>query len=137
MTAKEYLRKVRDIDRRIDETLERLQRMRARLEAGRPSNISGMPRGGAVDWTVTADRVIELEQRYNEKIREMCRLKRAAQDAIDLVEEARLRELLELYYLDGFTWEQVAETMHLDLRWVYRLHGRALMRIRVPDGIDH
>ena len=111
--------------------------MRARLEAGRSSNISGMPRGGAVDWTVTADRVIELEQRYNEKIREMCRLKQAAQDAIDLVEEARLRELLELYYLDGYTWEQVAETMHLDLRWVYRLHGRALMRIRVPDGIDH
>lgn len=137
MTAKEYLRMVRDIDRRIDETLERLQRMRARLEAGRSSNISGMPRGGAVDWTVTADRVIELEQRYNEKIREMCRLKQAAQDAIDLVEEARLREVLELYYLDGYTWEQVAETMHLDLRWVYRLHGRALMRICVPDTIDH
>ena len=134
VTAKEFLRKVREIDRRIDETLERLGRMRARLEAGRSSNLSGMPRGGAVDWTVTADRVIELEQRYNEKIREMCRLKQAAQDAIDQVEEAQLREILELYYLDGYTWGQVAEVMHLDLRWVYRLHGRALMRIRVPDS---
>ena len=134
VTAKEFLRKVREIDRRIDETLERLGRMRARLEAGRSSNLSGMPRGGAVDWTVTADRVIELEQRYNEKIREMCRLKQAAQDAIDQVEEAQLREILELYYLDGYTWRQVAEVMHLDLRWVYRLHGRALMRIRVPDS---
>ena len=137
MTAKEFLRKVREIDRRIVETLERLERMRARLEAGRSSNLSGMPRGGAVDWTVTADKVIELEMRYNEKIREMCRLKQSAQDAIDQVEEAKLREVLELYYLDGYTWEQVANTMHLDLRWVYRLHGQALMRVRVPDAFDH
>jgi len=137
MTAKEFLRQVRTIDRRIEEQLERLERMRARLEAGRSSNLTGMPRGGSTDWTATADQVIALEQRYNAKIREMCRLKQAAQDAIDQVEEAQLREVLELYYLDGFTWEQVAETMRLDLRWVYRLHGRALMRIRVPDGIDH
>ena len=137
MTPKEFLRRVREIDRRIDETLERLDRMRARLEAGRSSNLSGMPRGGALDWTETADRVIELERRYNSQIRDMCRLKQAAVDAIDRVEEASLREVLELYYLDGYTWERVAETMHLDLRWVYRLHGRALQQIIVPEDIDH
>lgn len=137
MTPKEFLRRVREIDRRIDETQERLARMRARLEAGRSSNLSGMPRGGALDWTETADRVIELERRYNGQIRDMCRLKQAAVDAIDRVEDASLREVLELYYLDGYTWEKVAETMHLNLRWVYRLHGRALQQIIVPEDIDH
>jgi len=136
MTAKEFLRQARDADRRIDEAMERLERMRAKLEAGRMSNLTGMPRGGAVDWTETADRVIELEKRVNARIREMVRQKQAAMDAIDRVEEARLREVLELYYLDGYTWEQVAEQMDLSDRHVKRLHGIALLRVKVPkeDG---
>lgn len=136
MTAKEFLRQARDADRRIDEAMERLERMRAKLEAGRMSNLTGMPRGGALDWTETADRVIELEKRVNARIREMVRQKQAAMDAIDRVEEARLREVLELYYLDGYTWEQVAKMMQLDQRWVYRLHGKALQKVRVPGEVE-
>ena len=135
MTAKEFLRKVRNIDRRIDEATERVDRMRARLEAGRMSQITGMPRGGSGDWTETLDRLIGLEAAVNRRVREMCRLKRLAMEAIDAVDEAKLREVLELYYLDGFTWEQVAERMELDVRWVYRLHGRALLAVRVPEEI--
>lgn len=136
MTAKEFLRQIRTVDRRIEETAERLQRIRARLEAGRMSNLSGMPRGSGFDWTETADRVIELERRLQAQISEMCRQKQAAIEAIDRVEEARLREVLELYYLDGYTWEQVAERMELDKRWVYRLHGKALQRITVPEEVE-
>ena len=137
MTAKEFLRTARDADRRIDEAMERLERMRARLEAGRMSDLTGMPRGGAVDWTETADRVIELEKRVNSRIREMVRQKQAAMDAIDRVEEARLREVLELYYLDGYTWEQVAEQMDMSDRHVKRLHGIALLRVKVPKEDEH
>lgn len=134
MTAKEFLRSVRGIDRRIDETTERLDRIRARLESGRMSNLSGMPRGGTLDWTETADRVIELERRVNGQVREMCKLKHAAMDAIDAVVEAQLREVLELYYLDGMTWDQVAERIGCDVRNVYYLHGKALWRVKVPPG---
>ncbi len=34
--------------------------------------------------------------------------------------------LLELRYLGGNTWGEVYELMGYDLRWVYRLHGKAL-----------
>lgn len=139
MTAKEFLRRARGIDRRVDEATERIDRLRAKLEAGRMSRITGMPRGGAEDWTMTADRLIDLERRVNAKIREMVRVKQSAMDVIDRVDEARLREVLELYYLDGYSWDQVAEQMGLDKRWVFRLHGRALQRIEVPEEfqIDH
>ena len=135
MTAKEFLRRARSVDRRVDEAQERVDRLRARLEAGRLSRVTGMPRGGGADWTETADRLIELEQRVNARIRELVRWKLAANDAIRQVEEPRLAEVLELYYIDGFTWEQVAERMGLDLRWVYRLHGRALLMVRVPEEV--
>lgn len=137
MTAKEFLRRARDVDRRVDEATERVERIWARLEAGRMSSITGMPRGGSGDWTETADRLIELEQAVNQRTRELARWKLAAIDAIRQVEEPRLAEVLELYYIDGFTWEQVAERMGLDQRWVYRLHGRALLMVKVPDEFDH
>lgn len=137
MTAKEFLRRARSVDRRVDEATERVDRLRAKLEAGRMSKITGMPRGGASDWTETADKLIELERQVNARIRDMVRLKQAAMDAIDRVEEARLREVLELYYLDGFSWDQVAQRMELDVRQVFRLHGRGLQRIVVPAEIDH
>ena len=135
MTAKEFLRRARTVDRRVDELTERAERVRARLESGRMSQLTGMPRGGAKDWTETADQLIMLEQRINAQTRELVRWKLAAIDAIDAVEEDRLREVLELYYIDCFTWEQVAERMELDPRWVFRLHGKALLRVKVPEEV--
>ena len=132
MTAKEFLRRARDVDRRVDEAQERVDRLRARLEAGRLSRVTGMPRSGGADWTETADRLIELERRVNARTRELVRWKLAAIDAIDQVEEGRLREVLELYYLDGFSWQQVAQRMELSDRHVQRLHGIALLQVRVP-----
>lgn len=136
MTAKEFLRRARQVDRRVDEAQERVERIRAKLESGRMSAVTGMPRGGAGDWTQTADRLIEMEQRVNAQTREMVRWKLAAIDAINAVEDDRLSEVLELYYIDGFTWDQVAERMGLDKRWVFRMHGRALMKINVPKEME-
>ena len=135
MTAKEFLRRARSVDRRVDEAQERVQRLRARLEAGRMSSVTGMPRGGGSDWTETADRLIELEQVVNQRTRELVRWKLAAIDAIRSVEEPREAEVLELYYVDGLKWEDVAQRMGLDVRWVYRLHGRALTKVRVPEEV--
>ena len=135
MTAKEFLRMARGVDRRIDRATERVERLRARLEAGRLNQLTGMPRGGNSDWTETADKLIELEQIVNARVREMCKVKRLAMEAIEAVEEMRYREVLELYYLDGFTWDVVADQMQLDRRWVTRLHGKALQKIKVPEEI--
>lgn len=133
MTVKEFLRHVRTLDRRVDAATERTERLRARLEAGRMSRITGMPRGGSGDWTITADSLIMLEQRENAEIREMIRWKMAAKDAIARVSASSQREVLELYYLNGYTWPQVARYMgYKDVRWVHELHGRALKKVQVP-----
>ena len=137
MTAKEFLRRARKVDRRVDEATERVERLREQLEAGRMSSLTGMPRGGGADWTETADRLIELERVVNARTRELVHWKMAAIDAFRAVEEPRLAEVLELYYIDGLTWEQVAQRMGLDVRWVYRLHGRALLEVHVPEEVEH
>lgn len=130
MTTKQLLRQARIADRLVDEAAERAARVRARLEAGRRSSVSGMPRGGGgSDWTRTADQLVTLEARVNARLRELCRLKQSAMDLIQGVDEPRLREVLELYYLDGMTWEQVAERMGYSQRNVMYLHGIALRQL--------
>lgn len=124
MTAKEYLWRARRIDRRIDETRERLRRMRARLE-GRVSRLSKTP-GSRRRWSDGIDDVIDLERRLERQIGEMCRIKMEVMDAIEGVEDPNCREVLELYYLDGMSWEEVAKKMHYSVRNVQILHGKAL-----------
>lgn len=134
MTTKEFLRRARSVDRRVDEAQERVERLRARLESGRMSSVTGMPRGGGSDWTETADRLIELEQVVNARTRELVRWKLAAIDAIRAVEEPREAEAMELYYIDSYNWEQVAKRMNVDVRTVHRWHGQGLLRVKVPEG---
>lgn len=124
MTAKEYLRRARFIDRRIDETRERLRMMRDRM-GGRISRVERIP-GSRRPWTDGVDDVIDLERRLEGQIDEMCRVKNDAMDAIEGVEDAACREVLELYYLDGLSWTQVADKMHYSVRNVQLLHGKAL-----------
>lgn len=136
MTAKEFLRRARDANRRAEKALERLDRLRAKLEAGRMSSASGMPRGGSSDWTETADRLIELERSTSAQVRELMRWKEAALAAIRAVPDPRQAEALELYYIGGLTWEQVARQMHTTSRWVMILHGRGLQRVKVPEDFS-
>ena len=131
LTIKETLRQARNIDRRINETQERLQRLHARLEAGKRTNYSELPRGGARnDWTEVVDQAMALEGRLNRQIAEMYALKHLAMTMIESVPDTLMREVLELYYLDGVGWGYVARRIGADKRQVYRLHGKALLMIQ-------
>ena len=53
-------------------------------------------------------------------------LQRQLQTLIDSLPVPEYRTLLELRYLSGSKWEEIAEAMSMHVRWVYRMHGRAL-----------
>lgn len=133
MTAKEFLLRAWKIDQRIDRKIEERERLIAKLTAGRSASISGMPRGGRFDWTDGVDAVIEMDAAINAEIKELCRVKREVNDAIDAVEDARYRSVLELRYRNYKTWAQIADDLGVDERHVYRMHGRALLRVRIPE----
>ncbi len=70
--------------------------------------------------------MIDLEYEIDADIDRLVDLKRAMFHFVANVKHGSHRMLLELRYLEGKTWEEVAETMGYELRWIYRLHGRAL-----------
>lgn len=133
MTAKEFLQQAWEIDKRIDAKVEERDRLNEKLTAARIGAYSAMPRGGAHDWTDAAAHVADLSVEIDAEIRELCRIKRLVNEAINAVEVVKYRRVLELRYRNYMDWEKIAETLGYELRWVYELHGRALLRVKVPE----
>jgi len=63
-----------------------------------------------------------LEQEIDADIGEQLRIRRI----IKTVGDIRHQQLLELRYLDGKTWEQVAASMGLSREWVGKLNKKVL-----------
>lgn len=137
MTAKEFLGQAWHIDRRIERRKEERDRLLARLTAGRTASLTGMPRGGGSDWTNAVSRVIEMEREINAEIVELCRVKSEVNAAISQVQDVRYRELLELRYRNYYSWDKIAREMNFEVRHIYRLHGEALLCVRVPTKTCH
>ena len=133
MTAKEFLSQAYRLDKRIERRTEEIARIRSRLEKA-TAQITGMPRGGGSgDWTDTSIKVLEYEAAVRAEISELCRVKRLIREAIDAVEDARYRELLELRYIVGMRWEKIAVEMNYSYDRVRHMHGRALQAVKVPQ----
>ena len=148
MTAKEFLSQAWHIDARIEDKLaeidrieEKRERIMAKLTAGRMTRLTGMPRGGNYDWTDSLEQVIQTDelirdakQALLQEVAELCRIKREVNDAINAVEDLRYRQVLELRYRSYMDWTSIAERMHYEVRHVTRLHGEALLCVRVPEA---
>lgn len=135
MTAKEFLMQAWQIDERIDRKIEERERLTSKLTTGRMTNLTGMPRGGRFDWTDVVSKVIETDEAIQKEIMELCRVKREVNAAIAAVEDLRYRRLLELRYRNYMRWEAIADEMGYELRHVTRLHGEALLCVRIPKDV--
>lgn len=133
MTAKQFLSQAYRLDKRIERRTEDIARMRARMEKA-TAQLTGMPRGGSGgDWTDVSIRVLEYEASVKAEIAELCRVKRLIREAIDAVEDARYRELLELRYIVGMRWERIAVEMNYSFDRIKHMHGEALRAVNVPS----
>lgn len=79
-------------------------------------------------------KIIDLQNEINRDIDRLVDLKREIVTVIKAIENPEYQTLLEKRYLCFLTWEKIAVDMGYDLRWLYRIHKRALDEIRVPDS---
>lgn len=137
MTAKEFLSRAWQIEKRIDARIDERERLESLLTSPRTAKLTGMPRGGGGDWTNAVIAVSDLNAVIVGEIETLCRIKREVIEAIDAVEDARYKQLLELRYRCYMPWESIAAEMGYTLRNVHELHGKALQRVRVPKESLH
>ena len=132
---KAWLMQYRAAEREELRLSEELERWRSRAESATARY--GADTGGGGDGRSlehAAEHITHLAAQLEHQRIGLVRLRREIGAAIDAVPDARHRELLRLRYIDGRTWEQVAQRMgYEDMRWIYRLHGYALSAL----SIDH
>lgn len=136
MTAKEYLSQAYRLDQRINSKIEQVASLND-LATKCTSTLTGMPRNPNRASSTMADavgKIIDLQNEINRDIDRLVDLKREIVTAIKAIENPEYQTLLEKRYLCFLTWEKIAVDMGYDLRWLYRIHKRALDEIHVPDS---
>ena len=128
METKEYLSQAFRIDQRIQSKMEQVASLND-LATRATATYSDMPGSETRNLHRMEDAIlsiIELEAEINEDIRTLVQTKKDIVHKIKAVQNTEYQTLLELRYLCFKSWEQIAVDMGYELRWLYRLHHRAL-----------
>lgn len=128
MTAKQYLNRVRRIDREIESLLRMVDKTKESV-----TSITQKYDGDGAQSTKDPhkfDRLVTLESLVDEKVGQLVDLKAEILKTIMQLEDNRQRIVLMEYYLEMKTFEEIAASNHYSWRQVHRIHGRALQEIQ-------
>ena len=121
-----YLYRYRDAVRREKTIADEIEALRT--EAARVTQaLTGMPGGGdgqAIPRAV--ERILDAQQRLAAEAARCAAARAEVRAAIDTVPDPLRRDILTRRYILGQRWEYIAVTLDRDLRWVLRLHHRAV-----------
>lgn len=136
-TVKDFLNRVRRQECEVLVAEQELKKLRYEIY-----NLKSPPLKERVQTSSQGgiEKLVEAEEmameRVNEEWDSLIKMRMAAKDIIRKLEDEKERAILRRRYILGQKWETVAVEMSLDLKWVYKLHGRALYKLEsMPDVI--
>ena len=132
MTAKEYLRQYRQIEREILRLIDERQRWVDLATRITPVYVDAPAGGQQGDGKIptAVEQIIGQEEKIDAKFRELMAVLDDIETKIAALEDERQREILRRRYIGGQKWEDIAKGMHYGYQWVCKLHGRALLKIK-------
>ena len=125
-----YLRQYQEGQRESVRLERELEVWRSRAEKITPGlgGEGGGTRSGGDRIQGAVEQLVELQEQLAGQLAALAQMRKKIEEEINGVEEPRLREILRLRYINGYTWERVAEEMNYSFRQVTRMHGDALNR---------
>ncbi len=135
MTAKEYLNRARWLDLRINDKLDQVHSLHALATKATQTltDMPGSPTKNSQKMERIIVRILELESSINEDIDNLVELKKEIQNVLSLIENEDYRILLEKRYLYRQPWDVIAYDMGYGVDNIYKLHGKALKEVKVPE----
>ena len=128
MTAKEYLSQARRLDQRIGSKLEQMDALRSlaqkvtiSLSSDRVSHTRNV---SSLEDTIL--RLMETENELNQSIDALLNLRIEIGKQISTLDDPDCILVLEKRYLCYQSWEKIAADLTCTVRWVHRLHAKAL-----------
>ena len=113
---------------------EKIEDERSRLYGARVPMLSDMPRGGR---PVTMDerivRVVSREEELAKQRAEAERVKQIIERSIGAIQDPKDRTILKLKYLQGYSFEDLAETIHYSVSHTKTLHDQAVDNLEIHN----
>ena len=136
MTAKEYLRSIKYLDSAINAKQAELDKLKRDMCSIKGVTYDGdKVQGGITDSMKIVDKIIELNNLINAEIDRLVDLKAEAHQKIEKVCNEKFISLLTDIYINGYTFEQIAERMNITDKTVCRWHGQALQLFRKENNM--
>ena len=134
---REYWEKAERLRRRIKRKINEIHVLRQRAEGMNGSGINDMPRTVSPDRSKmegTVFKIMSLEQEVSDMQTEYDALLAEAERRIDQVNDYDLHDLLVKRYLEFKTWTAIAAEFGYSVQNIYRLHAKALEKLRVCES---
>lgn len=135
MTAKEYLRRIRDAESDLRSAEMDYQRARDDVMSLKAieydkDKVSNSHIGDLSDAIAALEK---YAARVSEQWDRLIVMREEAKAQIGEIADGRYREVLHRRYLQGESWEYIAVGMGYAFRTVLWLHGKALKQFEVPE----
>lgn len=132
---KEYLRGVRKLNNEIDSMTRLRESLRySLLGSGIPIKKTYVQESTPMDkMASTMASVADLDKEIQKRIAKLAREQKKALGIIQTLKKTEHRAILTDYYLNGYTWEQVADRNGYSIQHIYELHGMALKELRKSE----
>ena len=129
-----FLRRYRDAQRTMRRLLEELEQLRS--EAASVSQaLSGAPSGGGDGQAIprAVERIADAESRLASAYGAALAERSQVEKVIETVPDPLRRDILIRRYILGQRWERIAVSLDRDMRWVLRLHRRAVDELTIES----
>ena len=127
---KRYLRQYRKNRALVNRLKSKIKNLDERMTSLRSPTLSDMPRGGTPitkeDMIAEKDELIDRLSRLEDKGR---KIKAELLDKIDDLDDPRYAEVLESYFIDCKTLEDIADENNYTMRHIVRLYSSAIKSI--------
>ena len=120
--------------------LAEIQRLQREIERWRSIAEKVTPTLSAVRFTVpdgsrienAVEKIDTLHTRFADALSALVDRRMAIETAVDAIPDERLRLILHYRYIDGMTFDAIAEKMCFSSKWTRKLHKSALEFLEVP-----
>lgn len=131
---RDYLMRYRDVYAKIDRLEDRLYFLDTRLEKLSSPRITGMPKSTSSNADIRDDLIMqkdEVTERINKQNVKRMKLRKEICNVIDDLDDTQEARVLELYFIDGMTKQEIADYLVFDLRWIKQLYSRGIQHLAI------
>lgn len=128
MTAKEFMKQHERVVEKIRQIEIQIYDIEQTLGV-KGVNYDYQPHGSGISQVTeaTATKLIELREVQRDLVDKLWTKRIEIERVIFMIENATLAELLQRKYIRLQKWDDIATDMKFDSRYIYKLHGKALV----------